>query len=262
MQVLQIYGTSAVGQVRTVNEDRFLIAGIHENVGGIALQLPATAELLRHPGLLVAVADGMGGHAAGDLASRLALQTLAEQLPHYLLPDMNDDEIMQQLNNLILFADDLIRRQAAAQPQLADMGSTLVGVLLRGNQCCRFHAGDSRLYRFCEGYLQQLTLDHSPAGMLARQGIAVENSSREITNSLGGGPGMACVPEIKNGVGFVEGDILLLCSDGLSEMVAVQDIENVLQQPLSLAERGEQLVQRANDNGGQDNITVVLIEAR
>ncbi len=261
MRALHIYGTSSAGKVRAVNEDRFLIAGIHENAGGVMLHLPAGAELVRHPGLLVAVADGMGGHAAGELASRIALQTLADQLQYYLKPEMDNDDVTRQLGHLILFADGAIRQQALAAPEFADMGCTLVGILLRGENCFCFHAGDSRLYRHRQKFLQQLTQDHSPAGMMQRRGVEVNDPSRQVTNCLGGGPAGVCAPEIKGAVSFTSGDILLLCSDGLSEMVPVEEIEQTLQTEAPLPERGELLLKLANDRGGHDNITVVLIES-
>lgn len=261
MRALHIYGTSSAGKVRAVNEDRFLIAGIHENVGGVTLHLPAGAELVRHPGLLVAVADGMGGHAAGELASRIALQTIAEQLLYHLKPEMTHDEVTRQLSHLIIFADGAIRQQALATPEWADMGCTLVGILLRGEHCFCFHAGDSRLYRYRDPFLQQLTQDHSAAGMMERRGVTGDSSSREILNCLGGGPAGVCAPEIKSGVSFTSGDTLLLCSDGLSEMVPVEEIEQALQTRATLSERCELLLQLANDQGGSDNITAVLIEA-
>ncbi|MDZ7276633.1 MAG: protein phosphatase 2C domain-containing protein [candidate division KSB1 bacterium] len=261
MNALHVYGTSATGKVRTVNEDRFLLAGIHENLGGVTLHLPAGAELVRHPGLLVAVADGMGGHAAGELASRIVLQTLAEQVPYFLKAEMSTEEVVHQLDQLILHADNVLRQQALLVPEHADMGCTLVGILLREEACFSFHAGDSRLYRYHQRYLQQLTQDHSAAGMMERHGVMVNSSSREIFNSLGGGPGRACAPEIKSGISFTSGDILLLCSDGLSELVPVEAMEQALQAQATLPERGELLLKLANDNGGSDNITVVLIEA-
>jgi len=260
MGALHIYGTSAVGKVREINEDRFLIAGISENCGGVTLNLPDGAEVLEHPGLLVAIADGMGGHEAGEVASRMALQTLAEQFPHYMKPDMTAAEIQQQLNHLILAANEAIHRYAETTPAAADLGCTLVGVLLRGDKCFRFHAGDSRLYRFRDGFLQQLTQDHSFAGMMARYGIEEKDISRAIMNSLGGGPDMKCEPEVESNVSFGSGDVLLLCSDGLSEMVQIEAMEKVLREGMTLPERGEKLLELASENGGQDNITLVLIE--
>ncbi len=209
-------------------------------------------------GALVVLADGVGGHEAGDVAARIAVRTILALLDGYEGQDHGF-----ALRRAIEVADARIHNLGDA-PGRRGMGATIVVAWFHGRHCTIAHAGDSRGYRLRGSRLEPLTVDHSPAGDLVRRGVISETDyrfwpkQREVTQCLGGGlPGVAV--ELLE-VEVQPGDRVLLCSDGLSDLVRDFKMGQLLDQhrdPLSAAEG---LEREALAAGGTDNVTIAVVE--
>lgn len=230
------------------------------------------AEALTHTGLirpdnedaylinldmgLLAVADGMGGHQAGEVASFLALKALAEKLKE----DYGQDPLAH-LVAAVHFANEVVYRSACTTPEYRGMGTTLTVAWVVNSQAFLAHVGDSRAYLFRDGQLQVLTHDHSYVGELVRSGDLTNEEARIhphrniLTRALGTGAEVVVDSRI---ISLQKGDLLLLCTDGLPEVVRDEEIASALHLGKSLKEILQNLLRLALDRGGPDNITVVL----
>jgi protein phosphatase len=224
------------------------------------------ALLARPERCLFAVADGMGGHAAGDVASALAVATLDAAIPRAPSPRIAADTLATRLQAAFQAAHETILEQAARQREQAGMGTTLTALapLRSSAECVIAHLGDSRAYRLRHGVLVQLTHDHTwvqqqvDAGKLSPVQARSHPWSSVLTRVLGGGePGSADIIVTD----AAPGDLFLLCTDGLSSVLADGDLAVLLAQPLPLPHLAAQLVEAALLRGGPDNITVVLLRA-
>jgi PPM family protein phosphatase len=232
MRLGESTGRTDPGRVRRRNEDAFV------------LDPP-----------LFAVADGMGGAQAGEVASRLAAAAFREyHEADELAPDERLQAIIQEANRRIY-------ERARADSDVSGMGTTVTAALLTGGGLTVGHVGDSRAYRIRNGELEQLTEDHSLVGDLMRSGrLTPEEADAHpqrsvITRALG------TDPEVSVDTITVEaepGDLFLLCSDGLTTMVADEDILGILSAAPTLDDAARELVRAANTGGGEDNVTVVL----
>ena len=257
IQELNICAKSDSGKQRAENQDHYLIGKTIGQSYLWCLMLDAKVPEFASEGLICAVADGIGGNRGGAEASKLALHTIASNP----VPDRDNEGMW--LSRLILQAHNLVVHDSEKDPGLEKMGTTLAGVYISPDICIAFHAGDSRLYRFRDGFLNQITTDHTLAfgGDLIR-GNQKSAISHAITNSLGGGRSSRCIPTIQTGVSFRAGDLLMLCSDGLTDAVDIDTMESTLRSDSDLPDRLETLIAQANEAGGPDNITVMLIESR
>lgn len=225
--------------VRTVNEDALLTTGPE----------------------LFALADGMGGYAAGETASREALQVLQQEAEKF--KELTGTELCTALRETVQQANAHIRQMAQSEAQYHDMGTTLVAVYLAADgKAYAVNVGDSRLYTWRAGVLQQITRDHSyVAELLANGEITAQEAFKHPQKNI-----------ILRAVGAedeLEADCftmeltadtkLLLCSDGLSDMVDDRQISEILQAH-ETAEAAEALLEAALDNGGRDNISLILID--
>ncbi len=211
----------------------------------------------------VILADGMGGYNAGEVASGIAVTMLSDSLKSALRGGLADRETGSLVRAEIERTNAAIYQAAQSQPQFSGMGTTLVFALFHDNRVTVAHIGDSRLYRYREARLEQVTRDHSllqeqiDSGMLSREDARLSRNRNLVTRALGVDPAVAA--EIQEHAAL-PGDIYLLCSDGLNDMVGDEDIQ------LTLGALGanpklaaSQLVRMANDNGGRDNISVILV---
>ena len=247
---LTIYGISDVGLVRDHNEDH-----IHWD-GDLGL---------------IILADGMGGHNAGEVASELAVVSIQDALRDVLTPEMyasNNIQYSEAVREAIHYANNEINRHASEHVECHGMGTTIVLTLFHGDTLVSAHVGDSRAYRYRENELSQLTSDHSLVQEMVDNGYISEeeaqnSSSRNlITRALGIGDEVVVdVMEDK----AENDDIYLLCSDGLTDLVTNDEISQVLQNHASelsgcdLEAVSKELVSLANERGGKDNISVILI---
>jgi PPM family protein phosphatase len=213
-------------------------------------------------GLLI-VADGMGGHAAGEVASGLAAETIAEFLRENLPASGTLVlDAPRLLSEAVRRADAAVRERAAADPALKGMGTTAVVAVCRGDEVALAHVGDSRAYMLQEGRLRRVTEDHSLVARMVAAGTITSIEARKhhlrnvITRSLGfEGNSEAEVQMLE----WVRGDLLLLCTDGLTGMAEDDEIESVLTGHGSDVEAGARaLIDLANAHGGSDNVSAIV----
>ncbi|MEO9175720.1 MAG: Stp1/IreP family PP2C-type Ser/Thr phosphatase [Gaiellales bacterium] len=231
MHIADHASSTHTGKVRRTNEDAFL----------------------DDPPLFV-VADGMGGARAGEVASRLAIDTFLELRP---LPDETG---AQRLRRTILESNRRVLERSQSDPTAAGMGSTVTAALLEGDRVVLGHVGDSRAYLLRDDVLQQLSHDHSlvaeleRAGRLTHEEAAVHPQRSVITRALGATDELDVDTSV---VAVREGDVLLLCSDGLSGLIGDDAIAGLIGGGGRLDEAVRRLVRAANDAGGDDNVTAV-----
>ena len=208
------------------------------------------------------LADGMGGHQAGEVASRLAIAECYAWLKGNVGTSRFGGDFSSLLTESLLKAHRAVKNTAEANIGLAGMGTTLVQALLRGNTAHICHVGDSRVYLLRNG-LRQLTTDHTSEMSFVKEwtqgaGQPVMQTMRVLTQAIGGKETPA--PELLH-VPLQAKDVLLLCSDGLTDMLPEKEIESiVLQRGDNLPASADGLIREANTRGGLDNISVILIE--
>jgi serine/threonine protein phosphatase PrpC len=222
---------------------------------------------------LAVVADGMGGYNAGEVASGMATSLLGDELERLFRSRTAGGQMVARkvwdhdvLNGEIGRVNGVIYETALTQPQCSGMGTTLVMALFHDDEMTVVHLGDSRLYRLRGDEFQQITRDHSllqeqiDSGMLTPEQARLSRNKNLVTRALGVDP--VVEPEIRD-YDVRAGDIYLLCSDGLPDMVEDEDIAVTLSsQSSDLEACASHLVNMANDNGGRDNISVVLIKIK
>ncbi len=245
--VASVGAKTDLGRVRENNEDKF------------EFYVPEDEDTLARKGAFYAVADGMGGHAAGQIASELALKTVIGQ---YF--GENSLSIEGSLRSAVQAANAVIHSAAQAIVERNGMGTTLTALVIRGEDVFVAHVGDSRCYRLRGGKLTQLTEDHSWVGEQVRRGGMTRDEAEQspfkniITRSLGNF--LTVEPDIFQDE-LCEGDIYLLCSDGLTGEVSDNDIKNALKNG-DPSKAAWDLVQLALENGGRDNVTVLIVAVR
>jgi protein phosphatase len=234
------------GCVREANED----SGRHIS--------PSDPDILLRRGTLTIVADGMGGHASGEVASKMAVDLISE----FYYSD-NGLSAPESLQNAIELANARIYEASVSEEHYFGMGTTLIALVLLDDSAFCAHVGDSRLYRFRAGVLEALTIDHSHVMEMVRHGIITMEQARNhddknvILRALGT---QATVEVELSGPFEVElGDTFLLCSDGLSDMVEDADIEAILGAGPDVYTACENLIEAARENGGHDNITAGIV---
>lgn len=212
------------------------------------------------------LADGMGGYNAGEVASSMAISIISSGMSHWLSETgrgVTTRDIRRALELCVDDANLSIFNAANKHSQYAGMGTTLVAVVFHGPTLVVGHIGDSRCYRVRHGEFTQITRDHSllqeqiDAGLLTPEEAAVSVNKNLVTRALGVDP--AVLLEV-NEYTIESGDVYLLCSDGLSDMVRDQDIAKIMQQPGPIEQVAQALIDTANAHGGRDNITVLLAQ--
>lgn len=235
-----------VGCLREANED----CGQHF--------VPSDWESKLRRGILTVVADGMGGHASGEVASRMAVDLIGR----YYYQD-TENPAQTALRNAVEAANREIYEASTGDENLFGMGTTLIVMVLLDNKAFSAHVGDSRLYRLRNQQLELLTFDHSQVMEMVRQGLlSLEDAWNHedkniILRALGTQP--IVETEVSNFFEVVAGDEFLLCSDGLSDMLTDAEIRQVWINSKDVHTACENLIARAKENGGHDNITVGVI---
>lgn len=247
------------GIVRTHNEDSLIC---------MELSIPGGMER-SYPGLY-AVADGLGGHQGGEIASDMALRVLAKSMINsVVLPSLGDDSsvltgefVSQRLAEAVKTANSEVYTQGIAMGY--GMGTTLAAAVLIGHIACIANVGDSRVYLLEDNKLRQVSRDHSLVAELVEDGkiqpedIYTHPNRNIVTRCLGTGPSVKTdlfTEELK------PGSSLILCSDGLWEMIKDDQIRNILHGASSPQDACDRLVEQANANGGVDNITVIVLRS-
>lgn len=233
----KVFGKSDVGKVRTNNEDAFYLS----DRDGIFL-----------------VADGMGGHKAGEIASAMA----REIIPNRLLKLNSGENIENAIREAFFEANEKVRLEAKGNLERDGMGCTCVVLVLREQNFYLAHVGDSRIYLFRKNELKQVTRDHSYVEELFIRGLISEEDKldhpykNQITRYIGCSQKLEV--DITSGPAW-NGDILMLCSDGLSEQVSHKKLQDIFQKNLEPQELVDLLIAEALNEGGRDNITSVAV---
>jgi protein phosphatase len=238
-----VCGGTDVGRVREHNEDAFHVSS---------------------NGRIMVVADGMGGHMAGDVASAIAVETLVDLLGADRLEVLKDDAtIARMLVSAFQAAHDDVLQAAQERPECCNMGTTLIAGYIRGGRLHTCHVGDVRGYVLSGDTLRQVTEDHSVVGDLLRSGKISPAEARrhprrnEVLQAVGLPMGIS--PSVGSSA-LDPGAIVMLCSDGLWEMVSDEEIVSILRSRRTLRDRVVEMLERANAAGGRDNVTVVAYE--
>jgi len=244
---LDVAQLTDVGRKRPHNEDN------------MAYVIPKDPQVMIKKGALFVVADGMGGHAAGEVASEIAVDTVS-----YAYYQEDDDDIAVSLLRAIKRANTLIHQRAAENMLRSGMGTTCVAGVLRGNTAYIANVGDSRTYLVRNGQVRQISQDHSWVAEQVRAGLLTEEQARShaqrnvITRCLGT---QADVEVDIFAEELEEGDSFILCSDGLSGFISDDDLRAIVNQYMP-QESVYHLVERANENGGPDNITAIVVRVQ
>jgi serine/threonine protein phosphatase PrpC len=264
---------SDTGKVRPNNEDHFLVARFDRAMSPLLTNLPAghIPDRYAETAYGILVADGMGGEAGGEVASRTAISSLVDlvlRAPSWLmrLDQESARELLARMDRRITHLESVLVDMARANPSLSGMGTTLTAVCSLGSELFIGHIGDSRAYLFRFGRLFRLTHDHTMAQALADAGaISPGDVDRHpyrhvLTHVIGtkGGKAQAELGTMR----LIDGDGVLLCTDGLTDMVTEEAITETLQKPGAAADACNALIEMALEAGGRDNVTVVLARYR
>jgi len=259
LQVSTIAWTD-VGHKRENNEDNFLLFDLYRRMTHVE-KAEVTVEVER-PGLLLAVADGMGGHQGGQVASQLCVENLPKEVLKKLDSEDGSHSSSVALTRAVEEINRMILAYGARNAELEGMGTTLVAALLSGTDVTIALVGDSRAYLLNRSNLKQLTTDQTVANYMAamQPGFQLDERTGEMLVQAVGA--QSDVEVVVTTSALEPGDLLLLCSDGLYKVISQNDMLATLQRPGTLRTKAEALISRANLNGGPDNITVVLAEVR
>ena len=239
---MKAYGISDVGRKRKNNEDAYII-------NNVEIYRNRKRKVIH----ILAVADGMGGHEAGEIASKIAVEKLSAS------PMVFIQEGEKGLGGLIRFINRKVHDESTRRGE--KMGTTLVGAVIEEYKATIFNVGDSRAYLFRQNSLSRITRDHSiiqekiDSGEITEEEARIDKDRHKITMAIG----------LKNDVNpdfyrleLNEGDIILLCTDGLHDMLNDHQIEEIIKKYEKLSDIAGELVKKANESGGNDNITIVV----
>jgi protein phosphatase len=266
------FGLTDTGKVRSINQDQFLVAVLLK-----ALQVEQTSipqRRVQHSSdrsHLFVVADGMGGHAAGEQASAMAIASVETFILDTFkwfaeFKEPEQDQVLTDFQMALGEANARVLAESRDWPELRGMGTTLTLAYILNDVLFIAHVGDTRCYLCRQGTLYRLTHDHTLVEEMVRNGtVAIEDAAKHhlrhvITNAVGGTSGSLRVEVHK--LQLEAGDRVLLCSDGLTGMVTDEEITRVLLDTNEPSNACRQLVSKANDAGGKDNITVVVADFR
>lgn len=267
----ETYGLTDVGRKRAVNQDQFLIAELSKSmlVSASSLAKIDTGRFFGGiQGQVLLVADGMGGHAAGEKASSLVMQHLIGRLlnsVHWFFQSDtgSEEEFVDGLKNLLRDAHSRVLAESREDHTAAGMGTTLTMAYIHWPSMYVVHAGDSRCYLIRDGVAEQLTTDHTLARQMVEAGgmkpedEATSRWSNVLWNVLGGSSERSLLAEVQR-VDLRENDSVVLCSDGLYRYLNAERLPAMLEKQPDASLVCKQLVDLANDRGGEDNITVIV----
>lgn len=234
-----------VGMVRQNNEDSLLVLdGIHPDI------------------CVLAVADGMGGHNAGEVASSMAIQGIKD----YFMERLNNDEFIfqeKQVDTIIKKINTDIFVKSKSSPDLNGMGTTLTMMIYEKKKIYIAHIGDSRLYKINNKEMKQITQDHSLVAQLVRNGEITQEEALKhpqkniITRALGTEEDILID---SYSLSYHTGDIILLCTDGLTNSISDREIEKIIKSNANFQLAVEKLIEKSNENGGKDNTTAIIFQ--
>ncbi len=240
---MRAFAKTDVGKARDMNQDYYYISSPED------------------PLKIYILADGMGGYNGGEIASKLAttialsyIQSNFENTPK------EREDILKLVKSAMEYANMVVYEKSKEQKELEGMGTTLEVCLIYNNKLYLGHVGDSRIYRLRGEFFRKLTHDHSYVQKLVKDGTITQEEADHHPKKNMLMKALGCTAFVEPDVtvkGFIKDDIILICSDGLTNMVEEQEIYNILKKEGTLA--AEKLVEKANENGGYDNITAIVI---
>lgn len=240
---MKVFAKSDIGKARETNQDYYYVSQPSSNVG------------------LYIVADGMGGYNGGDIASNLAVNSAKNYIEtNFSKISHNKEELQKLIKNAIEYANMIVYEKSKENEELEGMGTTIEIVLAYNNRVYIGHIGDSRIYRIRKNFIRKLTVDDSYVQKLVKDGTitkeeAVNHPKKNmLTKALG------CTPFVEPEItvkGFLQDDIIVITSDGLTNMVSDEEIISIIKNDIEKA--SDELIKKANNAGGLDNITVVII---
>lgn len=242
--MIKAYAKSDIGMTREINQDSYLISNSLDDVQ------------------LYILADGMGGYNGGEIASKLAIQSAKSYIEsNFKGIDKDRDSIVQLVGSSMEYANMVVYEKSKEEPELEGMGTTLEICLIHNNKAYIGHVGDSSIYRIRKEFMRKLTQDHSYVQKLVKDGTiskeeAVHHPQKNMLMKA-----LGCNAFVEPDVmvrGFLKEDILLMCSDGLTNMVSQEDMFREAKKDIEQAPK--ELVEIANENGGYDNITIIVIK--
>lgn len=241
---MKVFAKSDIGRAREMNQDAYYASQPSDTVG------------------LYIVADGMGGYNGGEVASALAVTATKNYIESNFAEVEHTKEKLQELvKNAIEYANMLVYEKSKEVQELDGMGTTIEVALVHDNKVYIGHIGDSRIYRIRKNFIRKLTTDHSYVEKLVKDGtISRDEASHHpkknmLTKALG------CTSFVEPDVavrGFLKDDILVLTSDGLTNMITDEELYNLITAHIEIAT--DKLIEKANEAGGLDNITVIIVQ--
>ena len=242
--MIKAYAKSDIGKVREINEDAFYISNSLDEVQ------------------LYMLADGMGGYKGGEIASKLAIQSAKNYIENNFKEIEKDKEsIIQLIGCSIEYANMVVYEKSKEQKELSSMGTTLDICLIYNNRVFIGHVGDSRVYRIRKEFMRKLTQDHSYVQKLVKDGTITQEEAAHHPQKNMLMKALGCNAFVEPDVmvkGFLKDDILIMNSDGLTNLVPQEEMFKSAKKNIEQATKD--LVQMANDNGGYDNITIIVIK--
>ncbi len=240
---MEAFASTDIGKVRDMNQDSYYISDENDEIK------------------LYIVADGMGGYKGGEIASKLAIESAKNYIRNNFEEIKKEKElILELIKNAIEYANMVVYEKSKEIEELNGMGTTIDVCLVYSNKVYIGHIGDSRVYRLRKEFFRKLTVDHSYVEQLVKEGNITKEEAYNhpkknmLTKALG------CTPFVEPDVmvkGFLKDDILLMCSDGLTNMLKDNKIYEIIKE--NPKEASKNLVKKANELGGYDNITAVII---
>jgi serine/threonine protein phosphatase PrpC len=271
--IVESFGMTDRGQSRGSNEDCFVVAQLARTLQVDQTNLPQNKTTFScHRGHVLLVADGVGGSSAGEVASGLSVRSIEDFLLNTLkrfsnLQPTEEQSVLLDLQHALFQADARIFEETAAHPEWRGMGTTLTLAFAVNWRLFLAHAGDSRCYLYVGKRLQRLTQDHTMTAEMVRRGIITpeyqeHHPLRHIVTNILGGSELGVQADL-HCVDLHPGDVLLLCSDGLTEMIPEDQIALILEQEKNNPQGAcERLIQEANRRGGKDNITCIVAHVK
>ncbi len=240
---MKYFDKTDLGKIRRTNQDR---TATHENLGNQ---------------FLAVLCDGMGGHQSGELAARIVCDYMIQCFDAMRVLDTHE-EAQQWLLNSTKEANDMLYRLGSTNSMHHGMGTTMVSVLIEPQYISVVSVGDSRAYSYCDDTLTQITEDHSLVNMLVKTGSITREEAEHHPKKNVLMQAIGVKPELDILIINVEykPQQMLICSDGLYNTISEQEIKEVLRESITVREKVYKLIQKANDNGGNDNIGIILVE--
>lgn len=242
---MEVYAKTDIGRIRDSNQDSYYISE-EDNL----------------PYGLYILADGMGGYAGGEIASSLAVNAVKTYITNNLKKDeYSKEKFKQVIKEAIEYANMMVNEKAEQNEQISEMGTTLDVVVIYGNRIYIGHVGDSRVYRIRKNIIRKLTNDHSYVEKLLKDGTitkeeAINHPKKHMLIKVVGSKTFVEPDIIEKKI--LDDDIILMCSDGLTNMVQDEEIYNITKNEQENV--AEKLVEEANKNGGHDNVTAIVIK--